>query len=44
MLIRVLGIIATAIISIAKYRAEIKRDYFEKIVDCAIKEWGWIDM
>lgn len=36
-----MGIIATAIISIAKYRAEIKRAYLEKIVDCAFKEWEW---
>lgn len=41
MLIGVLGIIATIVISLAKYKAEIKRAYLEKILDCAYKEWEW---
>lgn len=40
-LLGVLGIIATIIISYFKYMAEIKKSYFEKIIDCAYKEWEW---
>lgn len=41
MIVGVLGIVATTIISIAKYNAEIKKSYYEKIIDCAYKEWEW---
>ncbi len=41
MLVGILGIIATTVISIAKYKAEVNKSYFNKVIDCAYKEWEW---